>query len=92
MKQKAIFSIERLICFMFLVLITLSFVSDVRGDPFVPLAWQRLVDSGPLQGLKKHVGWIHDMNGDFIDDAFDTLAPGEETQVIVQLNECFGSL
>jgi subtilisin family serine protease len=73
------------------ILAALSLVNGALGSPFVPLAWQRVVESGPHQGIRKHVGWVRDTNGDFIDDEFDTLAPGEETQVIVELNECFGS-
>jgi subtilisin family serine protease len=91
MNRRVVVPMKRLAGVVVPILVVLSLVNDALSSPFVPLTWQSVVESGPHQGMRKHIGWIHDTNGDFIDDAFDTLAPGEETQVIVQLNECFGS-
>ncbi len=60
------------------------------ASPFVPLEWQTPVETGPLAGQRKHVGWIRDLNGDFIDDAFDVVSSTGQVDVIVQLSECHG--
>ncbi|MHC4677195.1 MAG: S8 family serine peptidase [Planctomycetota bacterium] len=91
MNRKAVVPMKPLAGAAVPILVAASLINSTLGSPFVPMKWQSLVESGPHQGMRKHIGWIHDMNGDFIDDAFDTLGPGEEAQVIVQLNECFGS-
>jgi hypothetical protein len=70
------------------IILIFCLVTVLSASPFVPLAWQTRVKSGPLAGQYKHVDWICDQNGDFIDDAFDELARDEMTQVIVQLSEC----
>ncbi|MHA2282690.1 MAG: S8 family serine peptidase, partial [Promethearchaeota archaeon] len=44
--------------------------------------------SGPLEDQRKHIDWSRDLDGDFIDDAFLELDPGEKTDVLLQLNEC----
>lgn len=58
--------------------------------PFVPLQWQQRIKAGALLDQRKHTGWIRDQNGDFLDDAFDSMRPGEKTKVIIQLSECLG--
>lgn len=76
---------------MILLLIPLSLLcpsNSVMGSPFVPLAWQARVKSGPLENQRKHVGWARDLNGDFIDDGFLELNPGDLTDVILQLSSC----
>jgi hypothetical protein len=78
MKTKAMCSIVSMLCL----------VTAVSASPFVPLRWRTPVKSGPCAGQRKHVGWIRDQNGDFVDDAFDELSRDETTQVVVQLSEC----
>lgn len=68
--------------------VSFSLPSVLCATPFVPLAWQTKVRMGGAVGQKKHVGWIRDQNGDFIDDAFEELGGGDRTQVIIQLNDC----
>lgn len=70
------------------IILIFCLVTVLSASPFVPLEWQTLVKSDPFAGQRKHVGWIRDQNGDFIDDAFDGLARDETTRVIVQLSEC----
>lgn len=62
--------------------------STVSASPFVPEAWQQRVKAGPLEDERKHIEWARDLDKDFLDDAFNGLAPGEKTSVIVQLNDC----
>ena len=70
------------------IIMVLSFGCLLTASPFVPLEWQTLVETGPLAGQRKHVEWIRDLNGDFIDDAFDLVPADEHVEVIVQLSEC----
>lgn len=58
------------------------------ATPLVPLEWQSRVKAGPLVGERKHVDWSSDANGDFVDDAFSELMPGDKTPAIVQLSQC----
>src|SRR5262245_2774424 len=70
------------------LLILAGMLPSALADPLLPFAWQARVKVGPMAEQRKHVGWIRDKNGDFIDDAFDTLQAGERTTVIVQLSDC----
>lgn len=62
--------------------------SHAEATPFVPIDWQCRVKSGPLEGQRKHVGWIRDQNNNFIDDALEGPPRAESVQVIVQLSDC----
>ncbi len=66
----------------------LVFTAVSEANPFVPLDWQIRVKSGKFEDQRKHVKWIRDLDGNFIDDEIDKMSPGESTQVIVQLSEC----
>lgn len=62
--------------------------SIVLASPFVPLEWQQRVKSGSMENDRKHLNWVRDQNGDFLDDALDDLSPGDKTTVIVELSDC----
>ena len=72
----------------FSLLFFICLTSAAWGAPFIPLQWQGRVKAGPLEGQRKHIQWVRDLNGDYLDDAFEALKPGEKTSVIVQLNDC----
>ena len=83
MKRKVI-----LIAMLFGLLGSFCLISPISASPFIPLEWQTRVKSGPLEDQRKHVNWSRDQNGDFIDDAFQTLNYEEKTDVILQLSDC----
>ena len=55
--------------------------STVSASPFVLEEWKQRVKSGPLEDDRKHVEWARDQDKDFLDDAFNDLAPDETTSV-----------
>ncbi|MHC4676278.1 MAG: S8 family serine peptidase, partial [Planctomycetota bacterium] len=67
---------------------TLWLTATVVAAPFIPVQWQERVKSGALENQRKHIDWSRDLDGDFLDDAFLNLSPGDKTKVIVQLSDC----
>ncbi len=63
----------------------------IHASPFTPLAWQQVVQSGPLAGQAKLTAWINDANQNFIADAIDALPDTAVVDVLIDLNQCVPS-
>jgi subtilisin family serine protease len=59
---------------------------------YTPLTWQNTIrehSDSRFLGQEKHIGWIRDLNANFIDDQIEqNYGPGQVVNVIVDLNRC----
>jgi len=70
------------------LLSAIGLATTATASPLIPEVWQARVKAGPLEDQRKHVQWVRDQDGDFVDDAFNDLSPGDKARVIVQLSDC----
>jgi len=65
-----------------------QFAPEAGATPLVPLEWQTRVKAGAMENQRKHVGWVRDLNQNFVADKLDTMPPDERVTVILEMNEC----